>query len=294
MDNAHTPESLFVLEPMTSKLRVPCAYQGGKQRVASQIVDELLYSASSSDSTYYDLCCGSGAISIELVNRGIDPSRIVMLDLSSWGTFWAAIGENSFDMQLFDQILSQIPTDKRLVKSFMQSLSKDSSGIPEAELYPILQSASFGGKQIWRENNKWVNAFFRDYWEPTATSVRRSPANPMQPSPIELRRRIHAISKGMKGLTCVREDIRTTLDWEIKEGSVIYIDPPYSNTTGYAFKFDVASFASQLSKNRNVKLFISEGRRISENAQRLTFGGAKGGISGNRIGKHEEWLSRFF
>ena len=30
---------------MNSKMRVPCAYQGGKQRVASQIVDLLLEAA---------------------------------------------------------------------------------------------------------------------------------------------------------------------------------------------------------------------------------------------------------
>jgi hypothetical protein len=40
-------------------------------------------------------------------------------------------------------------------------------------------------------------------------------------------------------------------------------------------------------------LFVSEGVPLSDNALMLTFGGAKGGISGIRKGKHQEWLSRF-
>ena len=53
---------------MIHNMRVPCAYQGGKQRVAVQIVDILLEAAPGPDSRFYDLCCGSGAVSIELVN----------------------------------------------------------------------------------------------------------------------------------------------------------------------------------------------------------------------------------
>ncbi|PJA03594.1 MAG: hypothetical protein COX72_04385, partial [Gammaproteobacteria bacterium CG_4_10_14_0_2_um_filter_38_22] len=92
-------------------LRVPCSYQGGKQRVAAQIVDHLINAAPSSSSHFYDLCCGSGAVSIELVNRGIEPSRITMLDISSWGVFWSSIGSGTFNMDVFDQFLSQLPTD---------------------------------------------------------------------------------------------------------------------------------------------------------------------------------------
>ena len=137
---------------MSSLMRVPCSYQGGKQRVAAQIVDILLEAASESNSIFYDLCCGSGAISIELVNRGVDPSRICMLDISSWGSFWSAIGSGTFNMDVFDQFLLELPSDKREYKSHMSSLSASPSVDHEAELYPVLQACSFGGKQIWRRN----------------------------------------------------------------------------------------------------------------------------------------------
>ncbi|MEX3510776.1 hypothetical protein VVR84_14660 [Kocuria carniphila] len=278
---------------MSQPLRVPCTYQGGKQRVAVQIVNILLEAAPGPESRFYDLCCGSGAISIELVNRGVDPSRIAMLDLSSWGRFWSAIGSGTFNMDAFDQLLSELPSDKREIKAYMSALSALPVRDQEAELYPLLQACSFGGKQIWRTGERWTNAFFRDYWEPTATSVRRSPANPMQPSATELRRRVHALVNGMKGVTCLNADITTALDNPFPSDAVVYVDPPYQGTTGYGFGFDIAAFASRFREVNCAPLFVSEGIPLSEDALLLTFGGANGGISGMRKGKHQEWLSRF-
>lgn len=276
-----------------SPMRVPCAYQGGKQRVAGQIVDILLAAAPGPKSRFYDLCCGSGAVSIELVNRGVHPSRITMLDLSSWGSFWSAVGSGTFNLDAFDQLLSKLPDDKREIKAHMSALSALPVSDYEVELYPVLQACSFGGKQIWHDGERWANAFFRDYWEPTATSVRRSPANPIQPSPTELSRRVYALVNGMRGVTCFKTDIITVLSDRLPTDAVVYVDPPYQGTTGYAFGFDTAAFAARFREVSRAPLFVSEGVPLTDNALRLTFGGAKGGISGTKKGKHQEWLSRF-
>lgn len=278
---------------MKGELRVPCAYQGGKQRVAEELVDILLQGNHGANTRFYDLCCGSGAISIELVNRGIDPSHIVMLDCSSWGVFWSAIGSGSFNMKVFDGILAEVPEDKHEVKSFMSGLAKRSMPDYEAELYPVLQSCSFGGKQIWFDGKSWRNAFFRDYWEPTETSVRRSPANPMQPSASELRRRVHGLVGGMRGVNCVVEDISVALERDFPDDAVVYVDPPYRGTTGYAFGFDLASFISVFCKRSQASLFVSEGLPLNESAVLLQAKGARGGITGMRKGQHQEWLNRF-
>lgn len=278
---------------MISQMRVPCAYQGGKQRVAAQIANILLEAAPRPDSMFYDLCCGSAAVSIALVNRGVDPSRICMLDISSWGSFWTAIGSGTFNMDAFDQLLSELPSDKREIKAHMSALSAQPVRDREVEIYPVLQASSFGGKQIWRNGERWANACFRDYWEPTATSIRRSPANPMQPSATELRRRIYALSKGMRGVTCLNTDIMTILDEPVSSDAVVYVDPPYQSTTGYGFVFDINLFIKRFRAINQVPLFVSEGTPLSGDALLLTFGGAKGGISGMRKGKHQEWLSRF-
>ena len=278
---------------MSDLLRVPCSYQGGKQRVAAQIVDKLLEASSGPDTRFYDLCCGSGAVSIELVNRGVHQSRIVMLDISSWGTFWSAVGTGAFNMEVFEQYLADLPEDKRDFKRYMSLLSSAPIGKHEAELYPVLQACSFGGKQIWRDGYRWANACFRDYWEPTATSVRRSPANPMQPSPTELHRRIERLVQGMKGVVCLKKDIRDAAVHIVQGDSVVYIDPPYEGTTGYAYEFDVASLVHDLRLRGDIPIFVSEGAPLNNDAELLKVSGAKGGISGARKGRHEEWLSVF-
>lgn len=275
-----------------SSLRVPCAYQGGKQRVAAQIVDALLAAAESPSTHFYDLCCGSGAISIELVNRGVAPQRIWMLDISSWGGFWNAIGSGRFDMDAFDDVLAHLPYDKRDFKNHVARLAARPVGQHEAEIYPVLQACSFGGKQIWRRDGHWANACFRDYWEPTATSVRRSPANPMQPSPTELRRRVAALANGMRGITCRHADIAAALAENVPDDAIVYIDPPYRGTTGYAFDFDLEGFVRRFRATHQAQLFVSEGVALNSRARKLVFGGAKGGISGVRKGRHQEWLSR--
>lgn len=278
---------------MSGLLRVPCAYQGGKQRVAAQIVDVLLEEAPGANPRFYDLCCGSGAVSIELVNRGVDPSRIVMLDISSWGTFWSAIGAGTFDLEVFDRYLTNLPSDKRDFKKYLSALSSFPVGEHEAELYPVLQACSFGGKQIWRDGHRWANACFRNYWEPTENSVRRSPANPMQPSPTELRRRIELLVQGMKGVVCLKRDIRDIVSQVSHNNSIVYIDPPYEGTTGYAYRFEVASFIDALQSKNDAPIFVSEGAPLNQDAVLLKVSGAKGGISGARKGRHEEWLSLF-
>jgi len=277
---------------MSSILRVPCSYQGGKQRVASQIVDVILKSSTDSNTQFYDLCCGSGAISIELVNRGIDPACISMLDISSWGAFWSAIGSNTFNMDVFDQFLADLPSSQKDFKKHLSKLSKLPIDKHEVELYPIIQACSFGGKQIYRKEKNWANACFRDYWEPTETSIRRSPANAMQPSPNELRRRINTIVNKMSGVTCFNMDIMELLSTPLPKNSIVYIDPPYQHTTGYAYSFDLNFFINRFREINNVPLFISEGIPLSEDTIMLNFGGANGGISGTRKNKHQEWLSR--
>lgn len=277
---------------MTRPLRVPCSYQGGKQRVANEIVSHLLQAAANEQTMFYDLCCGSGAISIELVNRGVDPRRIVMLDGSSWGAFWAAIGSGEFNTEVFNRLVAGIPSNKRDIKRYMEVLAAQPLDGNEAELYPLLQACSFGGKQIWRTVDGWKNAFFRDYWEPTPTSVRQSPANPMQPSATELSRRVQALIVGMRGITSHQADIFSILNKPLPNNSVVYVDPPYRNTTNYGFGFDVREFVAEYQKINSVPLFVSEGIPLVETAVKLAVLGPKGGISGSREGRHEEWLNQ--
>lgn len=283
---------------MNIKLEAPCSYQGGKQRVAKEIVDYILNTTLFTNNTkFYDLCCGSGAITIELINRGVPPDKIVMCDKSSWGVFWESIGQGKFDLNKFYTYSKAVPRDKSLIQNHIKQLSQTNANIDEEYKYILLQASSFGGKQIWNTDGKWQNTSFRDYWQPTTTSKRRSPVNPMQPMIDVIEKRIENIVINCKRLTCYHKDIYDMLDIIKRDESdfqIIYIDPPYTSTTGYGFNFNISDFLSELFNNTLGTIFVSEKEPISDDEKiKLNFNGAKGGISGKKACKNEEWLSVF-
>ena len=261
------------------------AYQGGKARLASQIIDIIAREVPII--TFYDMCCGSGAVSIELVSRGFDPKAVTMIDTGPWGIVWQHIGEGHFSLGVFKSYIDQVPKNLAQVKDFVVELSKQPASIDTPYVFLLLQAAAFGGKAIWIEDGKWSNCGFRSYWLPTETSNRRSPVNPLMPLPGTLYGRLEALCEGMHGVTAACLDCREV---SILPSGVVYVDPPYAGTAGYGSPaFDVVKFARSLS----VPCFVSEGCAISEHATWLSWGRAKGGMSGARRCANEEWLSRF-
>lgn len=278
----------------SKRLTPPCTYQGGKQRISRQVVDHILgESAVDSNTRFFDVCCGSGAISIELLNRGVAPDRIVMIDISSWGAVWSAIGAGEFDLGKLKGYLDLVPDDKSTIHAFATELAKEPASVDEIYKYLILQACSFGGKQIWRDGDVWRNAFFRRHWLPTPSSVRRSPANVMQPAPQALYERVARLVDAAAGLHGLRADVSVMLDLDYDARSVIYVDPPYSNTTSYGFDFDLGAFVTAVQAKSPATIFVSEATPVSTDAIRINAEGPRGGISGNRRAAHEEWLNSF-
>ena len=146
-------------------LEIPCSYQGGKQRLAKQIVDIFYKENNINDDTkFFDLCCGSGAISLELINRGFNPNNITMIDNGCFGQFWQDIANGEFDLDIFKREIEKLPNLEDI-----QSYLKKLSDLPVDEdkmvyHYLLLQAGAFGSKQIWIENNKWKNNTFRSYF----------------------------------------------------------------------------------------------------------------------------------
>jgi 16S rRNA G966 N2-methylase RsmD len=280
-----------------TKIIPPCTYQGSKQRVVKEIVDLMFENSAVDDFTkFYDLCAGAGTISLELISRGVSPSNIIMLDKSSWGLFWHKIGNGEYDIEKFNYYINNIPKDKHKIQSYLKKLSEQDSNIDEEYVYILLQSGAFGGKQIWKEDGEWKNASFRSYWQPTENSKRRSPVNPMQPMPETIKKRMEIIIDKCKGLTCFQKDIYEFLEYirfRNTENCIIYIDPPYKNTTKYGFTFDWEDFISELFNETLAPIYVSECQKYSDEAFLLNFNGGKGGISGNKIRKNEEWLNIF-
>ena len=218
-----------------------------------------------------------------------------MCDKSSWGAFWKLIGDGTFDLQTFYKYSKSVPRDKSLIQSHCETLSKTSADIDEVYNYLILQCASFGGKQIYNIDGVWKNTSFRSYWQPTPTSKRRSPVNPMQPMVDVLEDRVGNLVEICKGITCYHSDIYKMIDVIEHDPTdkIIYIDPPYTNTTGYGFGFDCSDFLSNLFDVTLSPIFVSEKESLSEEAIQLNFSSNKGGISGNKKSNNQEWLNVF-
>ena len=277
-------------------LEIPCSYQGGKQRLAKQIVDIFYKENNINDDTkFFDLCCGSGAISLELINRGFNPNNITMIDNGCFGQFWQDIANGEFDLDIFKREIENLPNLENI-----QSYLKKLSDLPVDEdkmvyHYLLLQAGAFGSKQIWIENNKWKNNTFRSYWLPTETSNRRSPVNPMMPMPNTLYNRVESIVKQLSGSIIASKesvfDAVYRIDEERNKGNkniIIYIDPPYANTTGYKETFDIYSLEGQIWSTSPI--YISEGYKMqgASESYLLSVGRTKGNISGEAKKKPTE------
>ena len=280
-------------------LTSPCSYQGGKQRLAKDIVD-IIFSNNkiNQDTKFFDLCCGSGAFSIELINRGICPSNITMIDKGVFGEFWNQIANNEFIIEDFETEIKKLPSIEYL-SEYLLNLSKQPVD-KERKVYHylLLQSGSFGSKQIWEENGVWKNCSFRSFWQPTETSNRKSHVNPMMPMPNTILSRIKEIVDTCGGLitgVCDwAEKAQYWIDDLLDNNAVVYIDPPYKSTTKYGFDFNSYEFVLQCWKN--IPIYVSEGYKMNniKDSWLLSSGRNKGNISGYSKKKPvEEWLNLF-
>lgn len=276
-------------------MKAPVTYQGGKTRIAKNIVEVILNDINTEDFDFYDLCCGSGAITLEFYNRLGEFGYATMLDWSPWGDFWKSIGEGWFSLELFKNEVDQIPRDRFKIKEYLKNLSEQKpleSTNYHIYRFLLLQAGAFGGQSVWIEDGEWKNCSFRSYWQPTATSNRRSPVNPMMPMPEEIYNRVEEISANLSFLvTGLRKPIENFND--IKKDSVVYIDPPYENCSGYGKDFDVLNQVNRIKKFDPKRIFLSYGKQVSEKAILISERRAKGNIHGNNSAGVQEWLNIF-
>lgn len=275
----------------------PCSYQGGKQRLAKQIVDIIFENESiDSETQFFNLCCGSGAFSIELMNRGIHPNNITMIDKGCFGSFWQSIANEEFDINVFKKKIEDLP-EIHEIQSYLKILSQ--KPVNEQNMiydYLLLQCGAFGSKQIWVENGMWKNCSFRSFWKPTKTSNRKSVVNPMMPMPKTLYKRVEEIVDECSGRITAMCDYAENANFLIDDlknnNAIVYIDPPYKDTTKYGFKFDSYEFVLQCWKA--IPIYVSEGYQMSQRCWLLDSGRKKGNITGNsRKQPVIEYLSLF-
>jgi hypothetical protein len=177
---------------MTSiELTAPVAYQGGKQHVANNL---LTFINPSPDLPFWDVCCGSGAVTIALLRRKHPASSIRMVDAGFWGFFWKQVSTGNFSLERLSWWCNQIPSDRQTIRDFMCKLAATPPDEKETPyIFLILQAASFGGRPIQLVDGRWATHGFRNLWLPTPSSNRQSPVNPMMPMPNTLLERMRKI-----------------------------------------------------------------------------------------------------
>lgn len=264
----------------------PTSYQGGKIRIASEILKHIKIP---DDFLFYDFCCGSGSISLSLINSGFDPSRITMVDFGPYGIFWERIANKEFDLDYFKKICDSIPNNLKKVSSYLDNLSRqkcEQKDIPY--MFLLLQSGAFGGKSIWIDSRGfWMNCSFRNYWEPKEGCNRKSPVNPMMPMPKTLFQRVSTIVKNCSGIKAYCKKIE---EISLPNNCIVYIDPPYKNTTGYISEFDIEKVIEKI----KVPCYVSEGIPLGNNSVLISEPRVKGGINGKRTKNGSfEYLSKF-
>lgn len=273
-----------------TEITTPCSYQGAKQRIATKVVD--VWWSDDLPERFYDLCCGGGSISIEMVKRGFPAADIRMADEGPWGRFWKEVGDGTFDLDLFSSVIAEMPKDRGKIQGWVKSLSEQHSSVNFSQNFLILQAASFGGKAIWEADGEWRNCSFRSFWQPTATSSRRTPVNPMMPMPETLLARVETVCSNMVGVRSVRRDVAGLVE-NVIPGSTVYVDPPYSETTKYGHTVDAIGLAGRIA-DRGCKVFVSEGRPLGAQSTLISEGRTKGGISGSKRRVHnQEWVTEF-
>jgi 16S rRNA G966 N2-methylase RsmD len=264
-----------LLEEMTSLKTWPplCGYSGGKRRLAKQIVD--LFSPPTKGQKFLDLGCGSGAITMELIRRGISPQNITAVDAGPWGDFWVSIGKGEFDLaytgRLFKRLGNMPPQEVQ------HWLEKEIALQPfSPENFIFLQAGSFGSTPLWHDGDRWRRGSFnvnrgykaRGYWTPTPASKETKPRGTIFASD-KMEVRLHQIAKACLGLLARKDRVE---DIEIEAGSIVYVDPPYKGTSGYGFEMCLPSI---IEASKSSSLYISEGSRIEGASQVFCFDNRK-------------------
>ncbi len=260
-------------------VKSPAAYQGNKSFIAKQIVDIV---GLPSEKPFFELCCGSGAVSCAAVEAGHRPELITMVDLSPWGHFRRAIGDGSFDLRYFECLLNRVPADPSKVRGYLTELAAQPPDEHVAETFVLLQSGTYSGRPVTIAEGRWQIPGYRGYWIPKVGSRSRGTKHPMSPQPKSMLERVRVISARMKGVRGVCADVRKVSS--SIGAAKVYIDPPYAGKSKYWYNVALSDVVGTC--------WASEARPLSNISMRLSVGRPDGGHSATRKGlPAEEWLS---
>jgi len=213
-------------------------YRGSKEVHADDILDFIKIKPGQK---FCDLCCGSGAISRRLVNRGFNPLDVTMVDGGPWGLFWSAIGSSSFSLNRFANICDEFAKNpvEWSKERFNEQLNEDA-----VYNFVLLQAMAWNGSPIKFSQR---NTFSR-------TSLRPSPAPKLE----MLFGRVVEVVMMMVGVDGRMQDARTFVP---ESDSVLFYDPPYG--------IDYYQATMKSIDIEHDEFYITYSERLSEKSEQL-------------------------
>jgi hypothetical protein len=268
------------------KLGPPTGYKGGKRKFAPEIVQHLL---KEQPAHIYDVCSGSGAITLALIEAGYPVEQITMVEAGPWGMFYLAASKGGLCMGNLRELFEAMPSDPRKVAEWVE---KEIATIddPGSEEFLILQAASYGSTPVWHDGSRWrrgdesANRGYkaRSYWEPGPTSKEKKPRGTI----FRVDKIINAaaeIDVRCRGLNVHWGDAG---EFEFRSDAIIYCDPPYAGNSGYGYDLDVERFIT----NRPCKLYLSEGV-AKEGSESFELGQRRGGNLSAKSKRSSEFIN---
>lgn len=230
------------------------SYIGGKRNHANKILNKIIFKPGAK---FYDLCCGSGEISLALLRRGFDPKRIVMVDSGPWGLVWKNIGNGRFNLSRFATICDHFNRNPCL-KEWCQHVASEPLDADQIYKFLILQACSFGGRPIIVSNNKLKTCGFR---------------KSIQPELNELFRRVAECCKLARGINGRHKDARCISRSTLARATV-FCDPPYKKSI-YGNDL-LPSEVKRICKD----FYCTYSVELSERCYKLQTKGRRGGVVG--------------
>ena len=253
----------------------PCGYQGGKRKHAEQIADLII---SYQKENIYDCCSGSGAVTIALISKGIDPASITMVEAGPWALFWKAISNKTLDIDLLKKWLIEDPVPPEMVGQWL--LKDIATREPSAEVFLVLQAGSYGGTPVWWDGEKWRRGSYktkrlykpRSYWTPKPESKETKPRGTIF-RPDKIIKLCEMYLDKYTGLSVINDKVENIKWWET-EDCLIYIDPDYGDASSYGWSVEIERFIEETPRplliSEQIKIdgadrYIDVGKRRSAN-----------------------------
>lgn len=256
----------------TIKLGPVCTFMGSKRLFATQIAAEILRR---DPEHVYDLCCGSGAVSIALVREGYPVEQLTMVDIGPWGDVWVKLSAGEINLSwLHDFMFKNWPTT-----GSSEHMREFARVAPYAvEVFLLLQMTSRGGLPTTWDGKGWRNSSKSEPWTPRG-ELHREREN--------MWARLLTLMKLLKGVGAKKADVSDLRGEWNRSGGLRYLDPPYRGTRAYGAELDLESYLAWAPR----PILVSEQRELVGADRILTLGSrAAKSLGGGRTDAIQELL----